>query len=181
MSVGVLFLSRKNLKAPMTSHSDLAASSAHFHSCRISGSKSLSNIGSVEETKSEVRTQKNILESLQLVSLGLLTTKLMAFKLLQYGASKNALLKRKDTRPEQPRGVLPLNWFQGELPRECVWWAVPQLQDPLAAHKSVPVTMGLELPATSYFQISNSNPRPLSSASTCMHCIPALSVVMSLS
>ncbi|XP_016073649.1 PREDICTED: protein AKNAD1 [Miniopterus natalensis] len=44
---------KKNLKAPMTSHSDLAASSAHFHSCRISGSKSLSNISSVEETKSE--------------------------------------------------------------------------------------------------------------------------------
>ncbi|CAK6439246.1 unnamed protein product [Pipistrellus nathusii] len=39
---------KKNLKAPMTSTSDLATSSPHFHSGRVSGSKSLS-----EETKSE--------------------------------------------------------------------------------------------------------------------------------
>lgn len=77
----------------MTSSSDLATSSPHFHSGRVSGSKSSSDISSDEGTKSEVRTQKNILESLQLVSLVLLTTKLMASKLLQYGAPKNALLK----------------------------------------------------------------------------------------
>lgn len=87
-SIPMLLPSRKNLKAPMTSASDLATSSPHFHSGRVSGSQSLSDISSDEETKSEVRTQKNILESLQLVNLVLLTTKLMASKLLQYGAPK---------------------------------------------------------------------------------------------
>ncbi|XP_004407266.1 PREDICTED: protein AKNAD1 [Odobenus rosmarus divergens] len=45
---------KKNLKVFMTYHSDLATLSPHFHSCRISGSKSLSNFGSIEETKSEI-------------------------------------------------------------------------------------------------------------------------------
>lgn len=72
----------------MTSSSDLATPSPHFHSARGSGSKSLSDVSSDGEMKSEVRTRKNILESLQLVSLVLLTTKWMASKLLQYGAPK---------------------------------------------------------------------------------------------
>ncbi|KAF3819556.1 hypothetical protein GH733_015065 [Mirounga leonina] len=46
--------SLKNLKVFMTYHSDLAKTSPHFHSCRISGSKSLSNFGSTEETESEI-------------------------------------------------------------------------------------------------------------------------------
>ncbi|XP_023612786.1 protein AKNAD1 [Myotis lucifugus] len=46
-------LGKKNLKAPMTSTSDLATSSPHFHSGRVSGSKSLSDVSSDEETKSE--------------------------------------------------------------------------------------------------------------------------------
>ncbi|XP_077927898.1 protein AKNAD1 [Halichoerus grypus] len=45
---------KKNLKVFMTYHSDLATPSPHFHSCRISGSKSLSNFGSTEETESEI-------------------------------------------------------------------------------------------------------------------------------
>nr|XP_045754998.1 protein AKNAD1 [Mirounga angustirostris] len=45
---------KKNLKVFMTYHSDLAKTSPHFHSCRISGSKSLSNFGSTEETESEI-------------------------------------------------------------------------------------------------------------------------------
>ncbi|XP_006742112.1 protein AKNAD1 [Leptonychotes weddellii] len=45
---------KKNLKVFMTYHSDLATTSPHFHSCRISGSKSLSNFGSIEETESEI-------------------------------------------------------------------------------------------------------------------------------
>ncbi|XP_032275490.1 protein AKNAD1 [Phoca vitulina] len=45
---------KKNLKVFMTYHSDLATPSPHFHSCRISGSKSLSNFGSIEETESEI-------------------------------------------------------------------------------------------------------------------------------
>lgn len=78
----------------MTSGSDPATSSPHFHSGRVSGSKSLrDDDSSDEEAKSEVRTQKNILESWQLVSLVLPTTKLMASMLLQHGAPKNALLK----------------------------------------------------------------------------------------
>ncbi|XP_014390160.1 PREDICTED: protein AKNAD1 [Myotis brandtii] len=44
---------KKKLKAPMTSTSDLATSSPHFHSGRVSGSKSLSDVSSDEETKSE--------------------------------------------------------------------------------------------------------------------------------
>nr|KAF6290127.1 AKNA domain containing 1 [Myotis myotis] len=44
---------KKNLKAPMTSTSDLATSSPHFHSGRVSGGQSLSNVSSDEETKSE--------------------------------------------------------------------------------------------------------------------------------
>ncbi|XP_070252673.1 protein AKNAD1 [Myotis yumanensis] len=44
---------KKNLKAPMTSTSDLATSSPHFHSGRVSGSKSLSDVSSDKETKSE--------------------------------------------------------------------------------------------------------------------------------
>ncbi|XP_027463026.1 protein AKNAD1 isoform X2 [Zalophus californianus] len=45
---------KKNLKVFVTYHSDLATPSPHFHSCRISGSKSLSNFGSTEETESEI-------------------------------------------------------------------------------------------------------------------------------
>uniref|UniRef100_A0A7N5JBI3 AKNA domain-containing protein n=1 Tax=Ailuropoda melanoleuca TaxID=9646 RepID=A0A7N5JBI3_AILME len=44
----------KNLKVFMTYNSDLATPSPHFHFCRISGSKSLSNFGSMEETESEI-------------------------------------------------------------------------------------------------------------------------------
>ncbi|XP_044889180.1 protein AKNAD1 isoform X4 [Felis catus] len=50
----VLLPSRKN-KIFMTYSSDLATPTPHFHSCRISGSKSLSNLRSME-TESEVRT-----------------------------------------------------------------------------------------------------------------------------
>lgn len=60
MTIDVLLPSRKDLKASRTSSSDLATSLPHFHSCRISGSKFFSNVGSIKETKSEVRTQKNI-------------------------------------------------------------------------------------------------------------------------
>ncbi|XP_045853127.1 protein AKNAD1 [Meles meles] len=61
---------------------------------KIWGSKSLSNFGSIEETESEVRNfrKKTILESLQLVSM-VLTTKLMAFKLLHYGETRKLSTK----------------------------------------------------------------------------------------
>ncbi|XP_045658245.1 protein AKNAD1 [Ursus americanus] len=45
---------KKNLKVFMTYNSDLATPSPHCHFCRISGSKSLSNFGSMEETESEI-------------------------------------------------------------------------------------------------------------------------------
>ena len=61
--------------------SDLATLSPHSHSCRISENTSSSNFSSNKETESEVRT-------LQLVSLVFLTTKLMAFTLLQYESIK---------------------------------------------------------------------------------------------
>lgn len=80
--------------------SDLATLSPHSHSCRISENTSSSNFRSNKETESEVRT-------LQLVSLVFLTTKLMAFKLLQYDSIKKcsaetncAQHQHKDTQPE---------------------------------------------------------------------------------
>ncbi|XP_024908060.1 protein AKNAD1 [Pteropus alecto] len=45
---------KKNLKAFTTYSLDLATPLPHFHSCRISGSKYLSNFSGTEETKSEV-------------------------------------------------------------------------------------------------------------------------------
>lgn len=53
-----LFPSRNSLTAFMAYSSDLASSSPHFHSRGISESKSSGNLSSIEETKSEVRTQK---------------------------------------------------------------------------------------------------------------------------
>uniref|UniRef100_A0A8C7EXL5 AKNA domain-containing protein n=1 Tax=Neovison vison TaxID=452646 RepID=A0A8C7EXL5_NEOVI len=50
----MLLPSINNLKVFMTYNSDLATPSPHFHSCRIWGSKSLSNFGSIEETESEI-------------------------------------------------------------------------------------------------------------------------------
>ncbi|XP_054420770.1 protein AKNAD1 [Pteronotus mesoamericanus] len=44
---------KNNLTAPMTYSSDLASSSSHFHSCRISGRKSSGNFSSIQETKCE--------------------------------------------------------------------------------------------------------------------------------
>lgn len=90
----MLLPSRNNLKVFMTYNSDLATPSPHFHSCRILGSKSLTNFGSIEETESEVRSfrKKTILESLQLLSM-VLTTKLMAFKLLHYGGTRKRSTK----------------------------------------------------------------------------------------
>ncbi|XP_023390832.1 protein AKNAD1 [Pteropus vampyrus] len=49
---------KKNLKAFTTYSSHLATPLPHFHSCRISGSKYLSNFSGIEETKSEVSTQE---------------------------------------------------------------------------------------------------------------------------
>ncbi|XP_037356132.1 protein AKNAD1 isoform X2 [Talpa occidentalis] len=45
---------KKNLKAFMAYSSDLAASSPHFHSGRISGGKSLCSVSSTEEMESEI-------------------------------------------------------------------------------------------------------------------------------
>lgn len=56
-SITVLLPSRKNPKAFTTYTSDLATyTSPYFHSCRISGSKNLSNFSGIEEMKSEVST-----------------------------------------------------------------------------------------------------------------------------
>lgn len=56
-SITVLLPSRKNPKAFTTYSSDLATyTSPYFHSCRISGSKNLSNFSGIEEMKSEVST-----------------------------------------------------------------------------------------------------------------------------
>ncbi|XP_008564506.1 PREDICTED: protein AKNAD1 [Galeopterus variegatus] len=45
---------KKNLKAFMTYSSDPATPSPHFHSCKISGSKSLHDFDNIEDTKSEI-------------------------------------------------------------------------------------------------------------------------------
>lgn len=105
---------------------------------------------------------------MQLVSLVWMTTKLMAFKLLQYGASEKALLKQRVAT----WFVLFLNWVQGKLPGESVLWVVPWHRFSWPWHEGTPLT---SLSSDTGVTAASSLPfifRPLSNTAPCMHLHP---------
>lgn len=105
---------------------------------------------------------------MQLVSLVWMTTKLMAFKLLQYGASEKALLKQRVAT----WFVLFLNWVQGKLPGESVLWVVPWHRFSWPWHEGIPLT---SLSSDTGVTAASSLPfifRPLSNTAPCMYLHP---------